>query len=81
MIVLLILAEKNDNYVSYNYGYDSDNLDGQIKVYFNDPKSNYEVVKESKDKHIGKKGTVIVISKVIRAIEQNEIKEKLSYES
>ncbi|MBU5487016.1 hypothetical protein KQI77_02420 [Clostridium sp. MSJ-8] len=80
MIVLLKLLEKNNDYVIYEYGYDEDNLDGKIEVSLNNP-NKYKLLKESNDKHIGKKGTLIAINKVIKAVKNNEIRELLSYQS
>ncbi|MFR2889250.1 hypothetical protein [Clostridium butyricum] len=80
MIVLLKLLEKNNNSVIYSYGYDEDNLDGKIEVFLNNP-DEYKLIKESDDKRIGKKGTLIAISKVIRTVKNDKIKEFLSYQS
>lgn len=80
MIVLMNLLEKNDVYVIYSYGYDENNLDGQIKIYLNDP-DKYEILKESQDEHIGKCGTMRAVSKLMRAAKNNELKDKMSYQS
>lgn len=80
MIVLLKLLKKSDGFVIYNYGYDEDKLDGEITVSLANP-DNYEITKESKDERIGRKGTLIAISKIIKAIKSNDIKEILSYQS
>ena len=80
MIVLLKLLKKIDGFVIYNYGYDEDKLDGEIKVSLSNP-DNYEIIKESEDKRIGKKGTLIAISKIIQAVKNNDIREILSYQS
>lgn len=80
MIVLLKLLEKNSDYVIYAYGYDEDSLNGEIKVSLNNP-DEYRLIKESDDKRIGRKGTLIAINKVIKAVKDNEIEEILSYQS
>ena len=80
MIVLIKLLEKNDEYFLYSYGYDEDNLDGKIKIYF-DKERNYELVKESSDPHIGKKGTLIAICKLIKARDNGKLSEILCYQS
>lgn len=80
MIVLMNLLEKNNDYVIYSYGYDENNLDGKIKISLSDP-SNYVVLEESKDEHIGKLGTLKATCKLIKLIKNNEIKEKTSYQS
>ena len=55
MIVLLKLLKKNNDCVIYAYGYDEDNLDGIIEVSLNDL-DKYKLIKESEDRHIGKRG-------------------------
>ncbi|KHS56134.1 hypothetical protein QX51_15295 [Terrisporobacter othiniensis] len=77
MIVLMKLLSKTSEYVVYLYGKDEDDLDGQIKLSLKDP-SKYEILKESK---IGKIGTLRAISKLQKAIKNNDIKEKISYQS
>lgn len=77
MIVLMKLLSKTSEYVVYSYGNDEDNLDGQIKLSLKNP-DKYEVLKESK---IGKKGTLKAILKLQKSIKDNNIKEKISYES
>lgn len=71
------LLSKTSEYVIYSYGNDEDNLDGQIKLSLKDP-NKYEVLNESK---IGKIGTLRAISKLQKAIKDNDIKEKISYQS
>lgn len=79
MIVLMKLLEKNKEFVIYSYGYDEDNLDGQVKVPLNNP-LNYVILKESEDKRIGKLGTLKAINKIIKVIESNNIEELISYQ-
>lgn len=57
-----------------------DNLDGQVKVPLANP-MNYVILKESEDERIGKLGTLKAINKIIKAIESNKIKEKMSCQS
>lgn len=80
MIVLLKLLKKNDDFVIYNYGYDEDKLDGEIKVYLINP-INYEIIAESNDERVGKLGTLKALNVIKNAILNNKLKEKMSYQS
>lgn len=80
MIVLMNLLEMNSKYAIYSYGYDEDNLDGRIKISL-DETNGYEVLVESKDKNIGKLGTLKAVSKLTKAAKNNMLKEKMSYQS
>lgn len=80
MIVLMILSERNQDYLIYKYGYDRNSLDGKIKIYFNKEKPP-EVLKLTQDKRVGEGGTFRALGKLLKMIRSGEVKEVISYQS
>lgn len=80
MIVLLNLLEMKNDFAIYSYGYEENNLDGRIKIILN-KKIDYEIIKESQDARIGKKGTACAIYKLLKAAKNNDLKECMCFQS
>lgn len=68
------LLEINSKYAIYSYGYDEYNLDGRIKISL-EKNDEYEILVESKDKNIGKLGTLKATSKLSKAAKYNMLNE------
>lgn len=77
-LIEMKLEERTEEYVIYSYGYPETVLDGRFKISLKDP-MNSEILISTSDERVSHSGAMKALCKLIRLIQNEEIKEQEFY--